>query len=71
MLVEKEIINVTMHENYLLKQQVKQLTGQDYEGEEDVSHKRPKTAPAGLDDSASHSNPHDRKMSPSEASDSM
>ena len=70
-LAEKEIINVTMCENYLLKQQVKELKGRVSEGEEDVGSKCLKTMPAGSDDSASHTDPHNHKMSPSEASDSM
>ena len=51
MLAEKEIINVALQENYLLKQQ---LSGQASEGEEDVKYKCLRVALAGSDDPTGH-----------------
>ena len=53
-LVEKEIINVALRENHLLRKEVARLSGLIRKGEEDVGCKRPKVAPAGSDDSTGH-----------------
>ena len=55
LLAEKETINAVLRENYLLRQQVKMMSGQASEGEEDVDHKRKASAMSGSDDSTSHS----------------
>ena len=53
-LAEKEIVNVTLHENHLLKAAVARLSGQQCEGEEDVAPKHVRVTMADSDDSTGH-----------------
>ena len=54
-LAEKEIVNIALRENYLLKQNVQILQGQALmEGEEDVRRKRPRVTQTGSDDHKGH-----------------
>ena len=54
LLAEKEIVNVALRENNLLKQHVQGTQGQASKGEEDVKRKRPRVTQAGSDDHTSH-----------------
>ena len=56
MLAEKEVVNVALRENYLLKQCVQGAQGQASEGEGDVKQKCLKVTQDSSDDHTSHPN---------------